>query len=159
MSASIAKHHQPPGVLSGDYVPLEIGEFQKAYATLLNVDAGFISCAPDFPTEIFDAKSQRPQPFPDTPFYRAWYTAGTLFDDDGKRVSFYWRVEKVLPLTKDPKYRKYFSAGGTAMHLVLMTAVAMVPGSYRTTPKALRANLDALFRRILTEIDPESQVH
>ena len=82
-----------------------------------------------------------------------------LFDDDSKRVSFYWRVNKVMPLTKDRKYKKYISDGGLAMHLALMTAVAIVPGSYRTRPKALRANLDALFRRILTEIDPESQVH
>jgi hypothetical protein len=35
----------------------------------------------------------------------------------------------------------------------------MVPGSHRTTTKALRNSLDVMFRRILTEIDPESQVH
>jgi hypothetical protein len=42
MSASIPKD-QPPGVLSGDYVALDVEEFQKAYATLLNVDAGLMS--------------------------------------------------------------------------------------------------------------------
>src|ERR1700682_383162 len=102
MGASIPKD-QPPGVLSGDYVDLTAEEFQEAYATLLNVDAGLLPCAPDFPTEIFKATSPRPPPFPDTPFNRAWYTAGTLFDDDSKRVSFYWRVNKVMPLTKDRK--------------------------------------------------------
>jgi hypothetical protein len=159
MTAPIHEHHQPPGVLSGDYVPLDLGEFQEAFATLLNVEAGLLPCAPDFPTEIFDAISQRPQPFPDTPLNRGWYTAGKLFDDHAKRVSFYWRANRVMPLTKDPKYKKYFSAGGSAMHVALMTAVAMVPGSHRTTTKALRNSLDVMFRRILTEIDPESQVH
>jgi hypothetical protein len=158
MSASIPKD-QPPGVLSGDYVDLTVEEFQEAYATLLNVEAGLLPCAPDFPSEVFDSVSQRPQPLPDTPFNRAWYTAGKLFDHDGKRVSFYWRVNKVMPLTKDPKYKKYISDGGFAMHLALMTAVAMVPGSHRTTPKALRAIFDHMFRRILAVIDPESQVH
>jgi hypothetical protein len=158
MSASIHKH-RPPGIRSGDYVPLDLVEFQEAYATLLSVATGRLPCAPDFPTEIFDAISQRPQPFPDTPTNRGWYTAGLLFDDYAKRVSFYWRVNKVIPLTKHPKYKKYFSAGGSAMHLALMIAVAKVPGSHRTTTKALRAALDATFREILTEIDPESQVH
>jgi len=145
--------------MSGDYVALDPKEFRNAYATLLNVDAGLLPCASDFPTEVFDSVSQRPVPFPDTPFNRGWYTAGKLFDDDGRRVSFYWRVKKVLPLTNDPKYKKYLSDGGLAMHLALLTAVAMVPGSHRTTPKALRATFDAMFRRILAAIDPESQVH
>jgi hypothetical protein len=158
MSASTPKH-QPPGVLSGNYVPLDLEEFRNAYATLVHVDAGLLPCAPDFPKGIFDATTQRPQPFPDTPFNRAWYTAGKLFDDEAKRVSFYWRMNRVLPLTEDPKYKKYISAGGLGMHLALMTAVAMVPGSERTTPKALRATFDAMFRKVLAAVDPESQVH
>jgi hypothetical protein len=158
MSASIPKR-QPPGALSGDYVPLDLEEFRKAYATLLHVDAGLLPCAADFPNEIFDAFTQRLQPFPDTPFNRGWYTAGTLFDDDARRVRFYWRMIKVLPLTDDSKYKKYISAGGLGMHVALMNAVATVPGSHRTTPKALRDTFDALFRRMLAAIDPESQVH
>ena len=90
--------------LSGDYVDLTVEEFQEAYATLLNVEAGLLPCAPDFPSEVFDSVSQRPQPFPDTPFNRAWYTAGKLFDHDGKRVSFYWRVNKVMPLRKSLRW-------------------------------------------------------
>ena len=158
MSASIPKR-QPPGVLSGNYVPLDLEEFRKAYATLVHVQAGLLPCAPDFPKEIFDAITQRPQPFPDTPFNRAWYTAGRLFDDEAKRISFYWRIRKVAPLTDDPKYRKYISVAGLGMHVALMSAIAMVPGSERTTPKALRAAFDVLFRRILSAVDPESQVH
>jgi hypothetical protein len=148
-----------PGVLSGDYVPLSVEEFQEAYATFLNVGAGLLPCAPDFPTEIFDSVSQRAAPFPDTPTNRGWYTAGALFDDEGKRISFYWRANKVMPLTQDPKYKKYISEGGFGMHVALMAAVAAVPGSHRTTPKALRAKFDVLFRQILSAIDPESQVH
>lgn len=158
MRASVPEH-QPPGVLSGDYAPLTPEEFHEAYATFLHVDAGLLPCAPDFPTEIFDSLSQRAVPFPDTPTNRGWYTAGTLFDDDGKRVSFYWRASKVIPLTRDPKYRKYLSQNGFAMHQALIAAIAVVPGSHRTTPKALRAKFDAVFREQLSAIDPESQVH
>ena len=69
MSASVPKH-QPPGVLKGDYVGLTVEEFQEAYATLLNVSAELMPCAPDFPSEVFDSVSQRPTPFPDTPHNR-----------------------------------------------------------------------------------------
>src|SRR5262245_51242429 len=88
----MSKPKLPPGVAKGDYVPLTSAKFGQAYATLIGVTAGTEPSAPDFSTEIYDARTQRAQPLADTPFNRGWFTAGKLFGDHAERLSFYWRV-------------------------------------------------------------------
>jgi hypothetical protein len=78
-----------------------------------------------------------------------------LFADEGKRISFYQRVEKVMPFAADKKYRKYVDGEAGSFHIALLGAVAAVRFSFRTTPKALRAAFDAEFRgRLATTVDP-----
>ena len=58
-----------------------------------------------------------------------------------------------MPITKDKRYAKYMDPETGWMHVALMSAVAMVRCSYRTTKK--RAAFDAEFRRQLTKtVDP-----
>jgi hypothetical protein len=82
-------------------------------------------------------------------------TAGKTIDDDNKRLSFYKRLEMVMPIIRDKKYAKYIGWGQGTMHVALVVAIAAVPFSIRTTPKALRAAFDAIFRRALSSaVDP-----
>jgi hypothetical protein len=72
-----------------------------------------------------------------------------------KWISFYQRVEKVMPIAADKKYSKYVDREAGSFHIALLAAVAAVRFSFRTTPKALRAAFDAAFRRRLaTTVDP-----
>jgi hypothetical protein len=93
-------------------------------------------------------------PLPDTPFNSASTAAGKMFTDEAKRISFYTRVGTVMPFITDKKYARHVHAN--SMHVALMTAIATVPFSVRTTPKALRAAFDAEFRRALAStVDPD----
>lgn len=95
------------------------------------------------------------KPLEDTPFNRAWIAAGKLFSDEAKRISFYQRVEKVMPIAADKKSSKYVDREAGSFHIALLAAVAVVRFSFRTTPKALRAAFDAEFRgRLATTVDP-----
>jgi len=102
-----------------------------------------------------DANTGETKPVQDTPSNRAWNATGKMFEDEAKRMSFHWRAEHVMPITKDKRYAKYMDLEAGWMHVALMLAVAMVPGDYRTTKKALRAAFDAEFRRQLAKtVDP-----
>ena len=156
MNSHLPTDQFPPGVDRGEFVPLPIQEFPRAYAMILHALAGNLPRDPTFPTEVQDAKTGEAVPFRDTPLNRAWYTGGRLFADDAQRTSFRWRVKTVMPIAREPKYRKYVDDQAGAMHIALLSAVATVRGSLRTTPKALREAFDAEFRRHLaTTVDPE----
>ena len=61
--------------------------------------ASMASCrAIRIPTEYHDAVTGAAKPVEDTPFNRAWFAAGKLFADEAKRMSFYQRVEKMMPI-------------------------------------------------------------
>ena len=130
-------------------MPLPVAKLQKAYVTVVQSLAGLLPADPTFPSIVFDAVSGKPQPFDDTPMNRAWYAGGKLFTDEAERLSFYWRVNSVMGLTKRPKYRKYIDEQAGTMHIALLSAVATVRFSSRTKAKALRAAFDAEFRRYL----------
>ena len=61
---------------------------------------------PDFPTEYHDAVTGAAKPVEDTPFNRAWMAAGKLFANEGKRISFYQRVEKVMPIAVEKEIQE-----------------------------------------------------
>ena len=117
----------PPGSRKGDFVTLEVMEFQKGYATLLHGLAGLLPRDPDFPTEYNDAITGKLLPLEDTPTARAIYTAGKLFADDARRISFLWRVENVMPIASSPKYAKWRNDERQTMDFALLEAVAVVP--------------------------------
>jgi hypothetical protein len=78
-----------------------------------------------------------------------------MFADEAKRISLYQRVEKVMPIATEKKYRKYVDREAGSFHIALLAAVAAVHFSFRTTPKALRAAFDAEFRhRLAGAVDP-----
>jgi hypothetical protein len=113
------------------------------------------AAARSIPTEYHDAVTGAAKPVEDTPFNRAWIAAGKLFADEAKRISFYQRVEKVMPVAADKKYKKYVEREAGSLHIALLAAVAAVRFSFRTTPKALRAAFDAEFRhRLATAVNP-----
>jgi hypothetical protein len=144
-----------PGLAKGDFVPLPVTQFQKAYVTVVRSVAGLLPPDPTFPSIIFDAVSGKPQAYPDTAMHRAWYAGGKLFTDEAERMSFYWRINSVMKLTDQPKYRKYIDHETGTMHIALLVAVATVRFSRRTKAKALRATFDAEFRRRLAAtVDP-----
>jgi len=137
----------PIGCAQGDFVPLSMEEFRHAYATFDAVLAGRRTVGVQYLDLIQDAKTGDAVRLEDTPFNRAWITAGMEFSDEAKRISFYWRVERVLPLAAEEQYAKYRNRAAASMHIALVSAIARVPGSYRTTTKTLRASLEALFLR------------
>jgi hypothetical protein len=142
-------------IASGEFVPLTSEEFREAYATFGDGLDGKLPRDPDFPTEYHDAVTGAARPLQDTPFNRAWIAAGKLFADESKRISFYQRVEKVVPIAEDKKYSRYVDRNAGSYHIALLAAVAAVRFSYRTTPKALRTNFDAEFRRrLVAAVDP-----
>jgi hypothetical protein len=139
-----------------EFVPLTVEEFRNGYATFSDGLDGKLPRDPDFPAEYHDAVTGAAKPVEDTPFNRAWIAAGKLFADEAKRISFYQRVEKVMPLAANKKYRKYVDREAGSFHIALLAAVAAVRFSFRTTPKALRAAFDAEFRRRLAAaVDPD----
>lgn len=142
----------PVGVNQGDFVPLSMEEFRHAYATFDAVLAGRRTIGVKFLDLIQDVKTGEAARLEDTPFNRAWITAGMEFADEAKRISFYWRVERVLPLAAEEQYDRYRNRAAASMHIALVSAIARVPGSYRTTTKTLRASLEALFKRYLAVI-------
>jgi len=142
------RHLTTAGLVRGDFLPLTLEEFRRGYGLLMAVLTGNANAAPDFPEAYQDAATGEARPFPDTPFNRAWYTAGKLFDDDAKRLSFYKRVEASAAFVNG-KYSKYVGDHASTMHIALLATVAQVPLSSRTTKKALRAAFDAEFKRQL----------
>jgi len=143
------------GIDGGEFVRLTVEEFRHGYATFDAAMEGELPPDPDFPTEVRDAVTGAATPVADTPFNRAWIAAGKTFTDDAKRISFYKRVEIVMGLIKDRKYSKYVGYGTNSLHIALLSAIATVPFSIRTTKKALRAAFDAEFRRYLAaSVDP-----
>ncbi len=155
MSSQVPKGDRRAAIISGEFVPLTVQEFRNGYATFSDGLDGNLPHDPDFPTEYHDAVTGTAKPVEDTPFNRAWIAAGKLFTDEAKRISFYQRVEKVMPIAADKKYGKYVDRQGGSFHIALLAAVAAVRFSFRTTPKALRAAFDAEFRRRLAAaVDP-----
>ena len=60
-----------------------------------------------------------------------------------------------MPIALTPKYAKYVNLAAGSFHIALLAAVAGVPFSARTTPKALRSAFDAELRRRLASVaDP-----
>ena len=149
MSAQIPTGERRAAIMSGEFVPLTVEEFRYGYATFSDGLDGKLLRDPDFPTEYHDAVTGAAKPVEDTAFNRAWIAAGKLFADEGKRISFYQRVEKVMLIAAEKKYSKYVDREAGSFHIALLAAVAMVRFSFRTTPKALRAAFDAEFRRRL----------
>jgi len=148
---SIPEDREPPGVHRGEFVSLSMEEMRGAYVTFVNALRGDHPLDADFPGVYVDANTGETKPIQDTPSIRAWYATGKMFEDEAKRMSFYWRAEHVMPITKDRRYAKYMDPDAGWMHVALMSAVARVRGSDRTTKKALRAAFDAEFRRQLAK--------
>jgi hypothetical protein len=103
MSSQVPKGDRRAAIISGEFVPLTIEEFRNGYATFSDGLDGKLPRDPDFPTEYHDAVTGGARPVEDTPFNRAWIAAGKLFTDEAKRISFYQRVEKVMPIAADKK--------------------------------------------------------
>ena len=148
---SIPEDREPPGVHRGEFVSLSMEEMRGAYVTFVKALRGDHPLDADFPGVYVDANTEETKPIQDTPSIRAWYATGKMFEDEAKRMSFYWRAEHVMPITKDRRYAKYMDPNAGWMHVALMSAVARVRGSDRTTKKALRAAFDAEFRRQLAK--------
>ena len=130
MSSQVPKGDRRAAIISGEFVPLTIEEFRNGYATFSDGLDGKLPRDPDFPTEYHDAVTGGARPVEDTPFNRAWIAA-------------------------EKKYRKYVDREAGSFHIALLTAVAMVRFSFRTTPKALRAAFDVEFRRqLVATVDP-----
>jgi hypothetical protein len=152
----------PHGLHKRDYVPLTLRELTAAYDTLRVGLAGELPHDPNFPTHYQHVVTGRATPLPDTPFNRAWYAAGKLFGDEAKRLSFYARVQEVMPIALGRKYAKYIDRKEGSMDVALLGAVATVRFSSRTKPKALRAAFDAeLKRQVIStiNIDPGARRH
>jgi hypothetical protein len=144
-----------PGVHRGEFVPLSLEEMRVAYETFLDALEGRHPQDPTFPPVYLDANTGETKPVQDTPSNRAWHATGKMFEDEAKRMSFYWRAEQVMPITIDKRYAKYMDREAGSMHVALMSAVAMVRGNFRTPKKTLRAAFDAEFRRQLAKtVDP-----
>jgi hypothetical protein len=143
---------------NGDFVPLGVMEFRRAYLLFQDGLDGLLPRDPDFPEFIQDAVTGEQKAFEDTPFNRAWHAVAKHFDDIPKRISFQYRVLNLMPMvTKDRKYAKYLV--NKRPHIALLAAVASVPFSSRTTPKALRAASDREFRqRLASTVDAEQDV-
>jgi hypothetical protein len=139
----------PQGIDHGDFVPLSVSELKRWYETFNAGLDGQLPHDPDFPTEYQDALSGERMTLTDTPFNRAWFAVNKEIEDIAKRVSFSWRVERVMPLTDQKKYQRYVNDETGSYNIALLAAVATVRGSYRTTPKALRAAFNVEFRRHL----------
>jgi hypothetical protein len=148
MSNLMPREEFPPGLDHGDFVPLTVMEYRTAYLLFQDRLDGLLPKDPDFPAFIQDAVTGEPKAFEDTPFNRAWHAVGKHFDDIPKRISFQYRVLKLMPMiSKDRKYAKYLV--NKKPHIALLAAMASVPFSSRTTPKALRAAFDREFRQRL----------
>ena len=145
----------PPGVDRGDYVTLTMEEFLEAYDTFSAGLEGKLPRDPDYPTEYQEATTGKATPLPDTAFGRAWYAAGKLFDDEARRVSYYARVQHIMPIALSKKYNKYVDREGGGFHAALLMAIARVQFSSRTTSNAMRSSFDAEFRRQIAAVDSD----
>ena len=148
MTADKPQEELASGILSGDFVPLSVPEFQKAYSTAIHVVAGALPPDPTFPTgtvlelEGFPTKTLR-----DTPQDRAAYAAGATFTEGAKQASFYWRSRVVMDVAEDKRFRKYVDWEAGTIHAALLAAICTVRGNMKTTKKALWAAVAAEFER------------
>jgi hypothetical protein len=133
------------------FVPISVTEFQKAYATVLHVLSGNLEFAPGV-LSVPPGSQAQPQALEDALASRAWYMGGLVFVDPTEQASFYWRVDNVLPLVQDKKYRKYRGEDAFSLHIALLSAVCAVRGSSRMTKEALRTAFDMEFRLQLAKI-------
>ena len=155
MSKAVPPDRMPPGHRQGDFVPLQPEESRLAYATLLQSIAGMLPPDPTFPREYQDAASGEVRPMDDTPMARAVYAAGKLFDNDAKRVSFYFRAYTVMPIVQqERKYEKHWDRQTGTVSFALLTAVAAMRCNARLTKKALRQILDESFRMTRATLEP-----
>ncbi len=146
----------PPGLGKGEYVTLSFEEFRHGYDVFSAALEGTLPLDPTFPKVYQDGRTGEATPMEDTAFTRAWYSAGKLFTDEAKRISFYARVKRVMDIALSPKYAKYVNRAAGSFHVALLGAVAAVRFSSRTNPKALRAAFDAEFHRYLaTTVDTD----
>jgi len=144
MSTDCPKDELPPGMIAGEYVQLEVGEFQKAYATMLHVVAGKLPTSEGFEPGPQTVPGLGTFEVEDTPYNRGMHTGASLFSDAAKRQSFHWRAVVVMGVAGDKKYRKYRKDETGTMHIALLTTVCMVRGSSRTPKKAY-----IIFRQVL----------
>jgi hypothetical protein len=150
MAVDKPKENHAPGVVSGDFVPLTIAEFQRAYSTAVHMLAGRLPPDPTFPTgAVSEVPGLPPKTLDDTPLNRAAYASGGTFSHPAKQASFFWRSRVVLAAAEDKKYRKYVDWEDGRINAALLSAICRVRGSMRTTKKALRTALAAEFERQL----------
>ena len=149
MSSLLPRNEFPPGLDRGEFVALTVAAFMEACDLFGAVMAGELPPDPDFPSVYQDGNTCKAESMDDTPFNRAWYAAGKLFDDPARRVSFYSRASKVMPIAFGKKYAKYANEEVGTLHIALLSTVAALQFSQRTTLKALRSSFDAEFRRRL----------
>jgi hypothetical protein len=143
----------PPGIATGDYVPLEVAEFNTAFSKFLHVMAGLQPEDEGFepgPQEIPGGGTVMVE---DTPFNRAMHTAAGLLPDAAKRQSFLWRLAVVFGVARDKRYVKYRNDDANTMHLALLTTLCMVRGSQLTPMTKLRADFDTMFRVVLKQTE------
>jgi hypothetical protein len=139
-----------PGVVSGEYVELDVDLFLKAFSTIVLVMTGEMPCAEGFiPGPLAVVEGLPTLVVEDTPFTRGTHTAISLFPHVAQRLSFLWRAVVVMDIAMDKKYSSYRNDNDGTMHIALATAVATVRGSERTTEDELRASFDRMFRTLL----------
>src|SRR5258708_9351593 len=123
MSSPVPKGALRAAIISGEFVPLTVEEFRNGYATFSDGLDGKLPRDPDFPTEYHDAVTGAVKPVEDTPFNLAWIAAGKQFADEAKRISFYQRVERVMPIAAEKNYRKYLTRAAGSFHTAPPPAV------------------------------------
>jgi hypothetical protein len=132
MSTDKSREELAPGIVSGDFVPLSVPEFQNGNTIGIYTAAGALPPDPTFPIgaslelEGFPTKTLR-----DTPHNRAVYAAGATFSEGVKQASFYWRSGVVMDVAKDKKYRKHLDWEEGTIHAALLAAVCSVRGASR----------------------------
>lgn len=87
----------PPGLDRGDFVPLSVMEFRRAYVLLQDGLDGLLPKDPDFPEFIQDAETGGPRAFEDTPFNRAWHAVAMHFDDIPKSAEEALELQRPAP--------------------------------------------------------------
>lgn len=133
-------------IMQRPFVPLPVETFRRAYAVFSAAVRGELPPAHDLPAEVLDAATGQPARVKDTPFNRGWMASARLFDDEAQRISFGKRVELMHKIIKG-EYRKHVNFEAGSIHVALLGAIAQVPFSARTNPKAMRAGFAAEFRK------------
>lgn len=155
---------QLPGIQAGTFVALDPLALRCAYITVIKTAAGLLPPDDDFPTEYENIVSGQLEPMEDTPLNRGMFKASKLFDDEAERISFLFRFTKLIGLAlTDRRYARYRDDGpGPALHIALLTAVAVLPFSRRTPTKDLKARLHDELQRTLAGLEKggeETRLH